>query len=273
MAREVTRPAGRLGPPDAPAARARTVEPGNADVPAVAPGTMRPGTEREQLVRPQERDIAAFHAAFLVIAAAALTLRGDVDHGIVLLTLVVVYHLGSVGLASSMGHTGWLRWWGFGAVLSLLMVLPDAVLVEGLGVLRFPPDGVPDLGPVTLHMAGLWTIPVVLIVATAEAVAHRRGDAAAAVTAVLAAAVVFGVAEATLTRLPVWEPVGVTTFGGVAAYILPAELLLGLLVFAAARWTRTGSVAVLVPVAVLVALAYTGAACVSWLVIERGLLA
>lgn len=230
------------------------------------------GGEREPQVRPLERDIAAFHAAFLLVGAGALALRGDVAVGVVMTTLVVVYHLGSVGLARSHGHTRWLRWWGFGAVLSVLMVLPDAVLATGLGTLRFPPDGVPDLGPVTAYMAGLWTIPTVLIVAIAEAVGHRRGDAAAAVTAVLAAAVVFGGAEATLTLLPAWEPVGVTTVGGVAPYILPAELLLGWMVLAATRWTRRGRIVAFVPVAALVTLAYTGAACVSWLLVERGLL-
>ncbi len=232
------------------------------------PGGVRTGAE----LRPQERDLAAFHAAFGVIAAGALALRGDVPVGVVMTTLVVTYHLGSVGLARSQGHTAWLRWWGFGAVLSLFMLIPDAVLVEGLGVLVFPADGVPDVGPVTIYMAGLWTAPTVLIIAAAEAVGHRRGDAAAAVTAVVAAAVVFGVAEATLTLLPAWEPVGVTTIGGLAPYLLLPELLLGWMVFAAARWTRTSRPVAYVPVAALVALTYTGAAAASWLLIERGLL-
>lgn len=222
-------------------------------------------------MRPLERDLAAFHAVFLVVAAGALALRGDVALGVVVTTLVVVYHLGSVGFARAQGHRAWLRWWGFGTVLSIFMILPDAVLADGLGVLAFPPDGVPDIGPVTLYMAGLWTMPTVVIVATAEAVGHRRGDLAAGIAAVVAAAVVFGVAEATLTRLPLWEAVDVTTVGGAALYILPPEVLLGWLVFAAARWTRRSRVVAFVPVAALVALTYTGAAVVSWLLIERGL--
>jgi hypothetical protein len=222
-------------------------------------------------VRSLERDLAAFHVVFAVIAAGALALSGEVEVGIVMTTLVVVYHLGSVGFARAQGHTAWLRWWGFGTVLSIFMVLPDAVLADGLGVLVFPPDGVPDIGPVTAYMAGLWTIPTVVIVAAAEAVGHRWGDLAAGVAAVVVAAIVFGVAEATLTRLPVWEAVGVTTIGGVARYILLPELLLGWLVFAAARWTRRGRVVAFVPVAALVALTYTGAAAVSWLLFERGL--
>jgi hypothetical protein len=224
-------------------------------------------------MRAQERDLAAFHAAFLVIGVGALLLRGDVAVGVVMTTLVVAYHLATVGFARARGHTAWLRWWRYGAVLSVFMVVPDAVLADGLGVLDFPPDGVPDLGPVTVYMAGLWTIPTVLVIAVGEGVAHRRGDRAAAFAAVGAAAVIFAVSEATLTLLPIWEPVGVTTVGGFAPYILLPELLLGWMMFAGARWTRHDRFLAVVPVAALVALTYTGAATASWLLIERGLLA
>lgn len=220
----------------------------------------------------QERDLVAFHALFLALGVGALLVRGDVPHGVVLTAAVVVYHLGSVAVTRWRGHDRWRRWWAFGAVLSLFMVLPDAVLASGLGVLEFAPDGVPKVGPVSLYMAGLWTIPTVLIVATAEAVGHRRGDRAAGWTAVFAAIVVFGGAEATLTLLPVWEPVGVTTVGGFAPYILPPEMLLGWMVFAGTRWTRTGPPRAVVAVTGLIALAYAGAATVSWLLIERGVL-
>ncbi len=214
----------------------------------------------------------AFHAAFAFIAVGALVVRGEVPTGVVILTLVVVYHLGTVGLARARGHRQWLRWWRFGAVLSLFMVVPDAVLAAGLGVLDFPPDGIPDLGPVTLHMAGLWTIPAVVIVAVTDAVGYRRGARAATAATLVTTLVVFAGAEATLTLLPVWEAVGVTTVGGVAVYIVLPELLLGWMIVAAVRWLRTSRPIATVPVAALVALTYTGAACAAWLLIERGLM-
>lgn len=216
----------------------------------------------------EERDLLALHLVFTVVGLAALALRGELAVGVVLTALVVVYHLASASVASLRGHRRWLRWWGFGAVLSVPMVLPDAVLAAGLGTLAFPAPGVATLGPVPIYMAGLWAVPTVLIVAAAEAVGHRRGDAAAAATAVVTAAVVFGVAEATLTLLPAWVPVGVTTWGGFAPYILPAELLLGWMVFAGARWTRRDRFRAVVPVALAITLAYTGAATVSWLLVE-----
>ena len=51
-----------------------------------------------------------------------------------------------------------------------------------------------------------------------------------------------------------------------------AELFLGVAMLAGARWTRTGPLARVVPVAAVIALAYTGAAAVSWLLLEQGLL-
>jgi hypothetical protein len=223
-------------------------------------------------VTAQERDLLAFHVVFLGLGFAALVLRGPVPHGWVLTGAVVVYHLASDVVTRRRGHPGWRRWWQLGAVLSVFMVLPDAVLAEGLGILEFAPDGVPKLGPVSLYMAGLWAVPTVLIVAAADAVERRSSARAAGWTAVVAAVVVFGGAEATLTLLPVWEPVGVTTVGGFAPYILPPEMLLGWLVFAGARWTRTGPRRAMVPVAALIALVYAGAAVVSWLLVERALL-
>jgi hypothetical protein len=225
-------------------------------------------------VQELERDLLVFHAAFALVALVALLVPAGPTVGWRVALLVGLYHAATVAVAWQRGHRRWLRLWWFGAVLSVFMVLPDAVLVEGLGTLTFPDDGFPDLGPVTGHMAGLWTIPTVVVVAAADAVGRRRGERASWVAAVLVAAGVFVFAETTLTGLVgIWEPVGVTTMGHLALYILPAELFLGLAMLAGARWTRTGSPLRAVPVAAVVALSYTGAAAVSWLLVERWLVA
>jgi hypothetical protein len=229
---------------------------------------------RSDEVEPLERDQLVFHAVFFAVALVAVAVPAGPTTGWRIALLVGGYHAASVAFAWQRGHRRWLRLWWFAAVLSVFQVLPDAVLADGLGTLRFPEDGFPDLGPVTGYMAGLWAIPVVVIVAVADAVGRRRGERASWVAAVVAAAVVFGLAELTLTTLlPIWEPVGVTTVGGLALYILPAELFLGVAVLAGARWTRDGPPLRVVPVAAVVALAYTGAATVSWFLIERTLLA
>jgi hypothetical protein len=230
-------------------------------------------TVRSDEVEQLERDQLGFHVVFLAVALVAVAVPAGPTTGWRIALLVGGYHAGTVAFAWQRGHRRWLRLWWFAAVLSVFQVLPDAVLVDGLGTLRFPEDGFPDLGPVTGHMAGLWAIPVVVIVAVADAVGRRRGERASWLAAVVAAAVVFGLAELTLTTLlPIWEPVDVTTVGGLAVYILPAELFLGVAVLAGARWTRDGHPLRVPPVAAVVALAYTGAAAVSWFLVERTLL-
>jgi hypothetical protein len=85
--------------------------------------------------------------------------------------------------------------------------------------------------------------------------------------------VVFVLAGVLLTRVPVWRPVDVTTVGGVAIFLAPAQVLLGVLALGGSRWIRDGGRLAVVPVAALLTLAYTGAATISWLLLERGLLA
>jgi hypothetical protein len=219
-----------------------------------------------------ERDQLVLHAAFFGLALVALLLPVGPSRGWRIALLVGVYHLATVVVARQGRHRTWLRLWWFAAITSVFQILPDAVLVEGLGVLEFPDDGFPDIGPVSAHMAAMWTVPIVVIVAVADAAGRRYGERASWTAAVLTATAVFVAAEATLPRLGVWEPVDVATIGTLALYIVPAEIFLGVAVLAGARWTRDGNALRVVPVGAVISLAYTGAAAVSWLVVERGLL-
>ena len=220
-----------------------------------------------------ERDLIRTHVAFTVVAVVALLVPGTLAQGWRIALLVVAYHLMSVGVTLARDHRRWLRAWWFAAVLSVFQVIPDAVLAAGLGTIVFPPDGFPDIGPVTGFMAGLWTIPIVLIVMAADGMARRRGEVAGWVTSVVAAGVVFASAEAVLPPLGIWEAVGVTTIGHVALYVVPAELLLGAAAWWGVRTTRERPAWLVVPVAAVVSLLYTGALAASWLLLERGLLA
>lgn len=222
----------------------------------------------------EERDLVLVHVGFLLAAAVVLLLPGELARGWRLWLLLVGYDLVTLAVVWARGHDRWLRAWWLAAVTSVFQVVPDAVLADGLGTLRFPPDGAPDLGPVTASMALMWTVPLVLIVSAADAAARRRGAAAGWVAAVLAAGVVFVSAEALLPPLAIWEPVGVTTIGGwLAPYVLPPELLLGAAAWWGVQMTRERHPLLAVPVAAVISLLYTGALAASWLLLERGLLA
>ncbi len=221
----------------------------------------------------EERDLVLLHVGFAVAVAGALLAPGDLAQGWRIWGLLLAYDAATLGLVWRGGHLRWLRVWWFAAVTSVFQVLPDAVLAAGLGTLTFPADGAPDIGPVTASMARMWTVPLVMIVAAADAADRRRGTAAGWVAAVLVAGVVFVGAEAVLPPLGIWEPVGVTTLGGwLAPYVLPPELLLGAAAWWGVQVTRERHPLLVVPVGALVSVLYTGALAVSWLLLERGLL-
>jgi len=150
--------------------------------------------------------------------------------------------------------------------------VPDWFLADVLGVLVFPEAGVFRIGAVSGYMAGLWAVPLFVIVYTSlrvqEQVTRRAGDLAAFGLALL----IFGVSEATLWRLDAWRAQDVTTLGHVALYVLPPEGLLGLTTLWAYRVVRHRPYHHVLMAALLVMLVYLGSLCASYLLLERGLL-
>lgn len=203
----------------------------------------------------------------VVVAAVALVTVPTLSIGVAALVVVVAYGMGLLAVALVRRDAVLLRLWWFAATLSVWQVLPDQVLVEVVGSLRFPPDGAPDIGAVTLPMAGMWTIPTVLVVLTAEAARRRAGARAAIAAAGVTALVVFVGAESVIPRLGVWEPVDVPTIGTVAPYILLAEVVLGVVLWLAWRVDRDLRPWVTPLLTGLVSLTYTGAAVASWLLL------
>src|SRR5688572_4442607 len=78
--------------------------------------------------------------------------------------------------------------------LSVCQVLPDALLVQNLGVLAFPELGAPRFGPVPAYMAGLWIAPLLVVLWAAE-LAHRHSALLAGLVALAVSLAAFGAAE------------------------------------------------------------------------------
>lgn len=208
------------------------------------------------------RDLLWLHVG---VGVLALTTVPTLRIGVAALVVVAAYELALLAIALVRSDDELLRLWWFAATLSVWQLLPDQVLVEVVGSLRFPPDGVPDVGAVTLPMAGMWVVPTLLVVLAADGARNRWGEPLATAVAAVAAFVVFVGAESVLPRLGVWEPVGVRTLGTVAPYIIVAEVLLGVvlwLAWGASRQRRPWATPILTG---LVSLSYTGAAVVSWM--------
>ncbi|MCG8461759.1 MAG: hypothetical protein MI919_36215, partial [Holophagales bacterium] len=223
-----------------------------------------------------DRHVALFHAVFLVLAALALLAptEGPPLHlplGWVVAASVLAYNLALPILAARWVHPRWIRIWVFLLPLSILQILPDAFLARQLGVLEFADLGAPRIGGVAAYMALMWIVPLFLVVYVGERIAERRSVEAALPWVAGIALLLFAGAEATLTRIPIWEAHGVTLVGPVALYVLVPELLLGVAAFLAWHLAGRRGLATRLAAAFAVMTFYLGALALSYLLIETGL--
>ena len=179
---------------------------------------------------PQVRVWFAGFGGFAALALVGLLVPiGDLGWRV--LTLVVIFHVGTVIIARRTGDALLWRSWTVLAPMSVLMVLPDWFLSAEIGSLLFPDTGGPYIGTVPLFMAGMWTIALLPVVLVGTLVAKSRDVARAAVAAGLAGLVMFWAAELFAPAIPLWEPVDVAMFAGVATYVLIPEVVLSAAAF------------------------------------------
>ena len=207
------------------------------------------------------RDAVAFHVAFGVLAAAVL-IAGPGRFGLRLLGLAALYHVAFPLVGRWRGRTTWVRLWAFLVPLGLFQLGPDAFLADVLGTLRFVDNGGPRVGPVPLALAGMWAVPLWL--STFAGLRTRSAGVAALVAGLLflAAEFVFGTGV-------VWDAVGVTDAGPVAAYVLLPEALLGAATYAAFVWADGRPWYQQVGAAAVVSTFYLGALAASYGIIDR----
>lgn len=220
-------------------------------------------------MRPLERDAAVLHLVVFLVGAGVVLAPVGPEVGIRLTLLVVGYAVAVPLVAWSRGHGELLVLWRYATALSVLLVLPDAVLVEGLGTLRFDPAGATTVGPVPAYMAGLWAPALVPLLLIGGAVRRGRSVARGYVAVALAGLVLFATAETVMPGLPTWHAVDVATVGSVALYVVPAEVALVVAAHAVHRRVRGAGPAAELLGAAVVATFYTGALAVCWYVVER----
>lgn len=156
--------------------------------------------------------------------------------------------------------------WTFLLPVSFFQLLPDWYLVVVQETLVFPTAQAAF--PVPLFMAGLWTLPLMMTTAAGIWAEWEWGPRVGYAAALAVGLLVFGGGELALTTLDVWRPQNVAELGGVAYYILPAELLLVAGTLYAYRTVRDASLWRRLVAAPLVALFYLGAATTSYLLVE-----
>jgi hypothetical protein len=222
----------------------------------------------KQLLMREERDAIIFHAAFSVLCIPVLLMTG-IDIGIKLCILVAAYNIALPLAAKLRGYSDWLTIWLFAIILSVFQVFPDWFLSHQLGVLVFPKDGFVKIGTVSGYMAGLWAIPIFIIIYTSERVTQHVPLQFAYWVAGFLALIIFGVSEETVWMLPSWYAQNVTMIGHTALYIIIPEIILGISSLYAYRQISEKKSWIKIPAAFLVMLLYLGSAAFFYFVVER----
>jgi hypothetical protein len=219
-------------------------------------------------LKPEEKHFIAFHAFFTLICAPVVLVPAA-SMGARVLGLVILYNVALPLHGVIMKDRQWTRIWLFSFVLSLFQVFPDWFLSAQLGILVFPDHGPWSIGTIAGYMAGLWTIPLFVIIFLAERVRDRSSAGMAYITAALAALVIFGMSEVVSWRLPLWYARDVVMWGHTALYIIVPEIILGLSCLYGYNSVKGRGLGAIVPVAFLVMQLYLGSAAFFYFLVEK----
>lgn len=212
----------------------------------------------------EQRFVLWFHAGFALLAGLTLALP-ITPLGMRILALVVLYNIAFPMLTRSPVYAQARKLWEFLLPLSVLMVLPDWFLSEVLRVLVFPQTGSPFIGSVPLFMAGMWVIPLFIILYCGQQIESYYGRSVALAGVAALSLVTFGGAEATLWAVPIWYAQNVTQIAHVALYVLVPEIALGISAYLACMQTRHASRATQLLSAWMVMILYLGHLCLFYL--------
>lgn len=204
--------------------------------------------------------IVAVHLGLLVGGAVALSLDPPAQ-GWGVLVCVLAYLAALLAVCRAGNHTDLFALAGFLALVSVFQVLPDWVLADLVGTLRFPDRGGPRVDDVIpLAMAAMWVAPLFAAIAL--------GGGRPARAALLAGVLFFGT-ELLAPTLGLWEPTGDTErLFGVAVYVLPAEVALGWAAATAFARVRNSGLLTRVGAALAVSTFYLGALVLAHFVID-----
>ncbi|UCH05067.1 MAG: hypothetical protein JSW05_02605 [Candidatus Thorarchaeota archaeon] len=214
------------------------------------------------------RDLLLVNIVFSVLCVVILLVPGLVI-GARMFTLVVIYNVMIPVVGYLRNYREWITMWFFAFLLSIFMIWPDWFLSAQLGVLVFPDDGFLMIGPVSGYMAGLWSIPLFVLIFVGIEVSKRRSYSRTYLIIAVLTLLIFGTAEATMWMLPSWYAQNVTMCGHVAVYIILPEILLGLSTFFCFILVRTRAIWMQIVGAFTVMILYMGNISFFYFLIEK----
>lgn len=216
--------------------------------------------ETLEIFHDNEKDAIVVHAIFALICSIVLLFPLKQAIGIRMMALVIIYNLIMPLWGLFRRDREWLKLWLFSFILSLLMVFPDWFISKYLDVLVFPPDGLFNIGTVSAYMAGIWTIPVFIILFISERMYIRFSTRTAYAAASLASFILFTLADQLFPLLPAWYSQNVNMIGNVPVYIIVPKILFGLTAYFAYQYSSKLSNWYKFPAAFLVMQLYIGSA-------------
>ncbi len=217
----------------------------------------------------EESLLVIFFVVFGLISF--LTLRyTSFEPGYKFALLTLFFHLSLVILSLSFRWFTPFHIWKFLVPLSFFMIFPDWFLSDVLGVLVFPPDGFLKIGTVAGYMAGLWVIPLFVIVYTGIKLEERSVSIFGAVFWIaLLSLIIFGGSEATSWMLNSWYAQNVKMYHGIAIYVLVPEMILGVSAYLAYQGFSQSPFFIQIGIGFLIMILYVGSLSFFYLLIER----
>jgi len=217
---------------------------------------------------PVEKEAVIIHVIFSLICLIFLFSPISISVGIRLLLLVIIYNLFMPAWGLYKKYENWTSLWIFAFILSLFQVFPDWFLSLQLNVLVFPEDGCFRIGTVSGYMAGLWTIPVFMIIYIGESINRRYSKKITYIAVAFVSFIIFAGSEQTLWILPSWQAQHVHMIGHVAGYIIIPEIIFGVSAFACYTSIKKKSHLIKIPFAFFIMLLYMGSASFFYLFFE-----
>jgi hypothetical protein len=212
------------------------------------------------------KDFIVFHFIFALVSVIIFTTI--IPSGWKFFVSTVIYVIGIPIFAIYKGYKNWINYWQYLLPLSIFQVFPDWFLSSQLKVLVFPEDGFFKIGTVSLYMAGLWLIPLFIILFTGKITEQKTNTKVALITVAVTSVFIFGGSEAFLWKLGSWHAQNVRMIGNTAIYVLFPEIILGLCTFLSFNWIQNKSILIKFCSAFCVMLIYTGALMFFWFFIQ-----
>jgi Domain of unknown function (DUF6989) len=216
-----------------------------------------------------ERDAILLHLVFAVLCTIVLVLPINLSVGIKMLFLVLFYNIVTPIIGTRYQRKEWFDIWVFVFITSLFQVMPDWYLSAQLNVLDFPDDGIFKIGDVSGYMAGLWAIPLFIIIFTGKRIRDRFSLSVTLWTVAVLSLLIFAGSEETMWIIPSWKAINVTQIGHIAVYLIIPEIILGLSAYLSYESIQGRNYWLKIPAAFVVMLLYTGSLSIFYFLIEK----